>query len=227
MSEFSNKLQHLTAAIVFGGLGILIVTQAVLGWNIQSSAYCIALYISGTLFLAALSSLRGVAHGMSSLGEGMGSFFGSFAAGVTTATARTNGVPTKYVKDALKEAVVRSTVEAISKTPETEPVVNLFKLNTMLDAMALNAGDGKPISRDALVPAYGPQTYWNLANHILKLLGMRKDKTTKWFGRGNSRDDIHFIRGNVQVIDDVVLVRLEGRGVWKRVDLEKEHFIVP
>ncbi|SRR5258706_7449369 len=153
MSDFSDKLQHLLMANIFGTLGILLLTQLVFHWTLDNTVACIVLYVTGTLFLAALSSLRGVAHGMSSLGEGIGSFSGALAAGVTIGIARVRGVPTKDVKDALKEAVVRSTVEAINKVPEIEPVVNLMKLNMALDAMTLRSYEGKPISRDALVAA--------------------------------------------------------------------------
>ena len=62
---------------------------------------------------------------------------------------------------------------------------------------------------------------------MLKLLGLRQEKTTKWFGNGKSKDDIRFIRANVKVVDDVVLMRGEGKGVWKRVDLVDANFIVP
>ena len=49
---------------------------------------------------------------------------------------------------------------------------------------------------------------------FLKLLGLRKEKTTKRFGRSQSEEDIRFIKRNLKVIDDVVLVREGGRNGW-------------
>src|SRR5260221_13227420 len=99
MTDFNDKLQHFLMANIFGTLGFLLLTQLVFHWTLDNTVACIVLYVTGTLFLAALSSLRGVAHGMSSLGEGIGSFSGAFAAGATVAWARAKGIPTKDVKD--------------------------------------------------------------------------------------------------------------------------------
>lgn len=228
MSALGDKLFHLTTTNVFGSLGILILTQFILHWKIEDSVTCVLLFVVGTLFLAALSSLRGVAHGLSGLGEGLGAMTGAFAAGVTIAWANAKGVPTRDVKDALKEAALRAAVEGINQAPEVEPVVNLMKLNMTLDAMVLRSYENRPISRDAMVSAdITTQPYWNLANHILKLLGLRKEKTTKWFGSGSTEEDIRFIKKNLKVVDDVVLVREGGRLGWKRVDLEEANFSIP
>jgi hypothetical protein len=185
---------------------------------------CIELFVAGALFLAAMSRMCHTAHGLSGLGEGIGALFGATAAGISLAWARVRGEPTAGVQDALTESAVISTVE--SETPE--PVVSQLKLNYTLDAMVMGAHEGKPISRDALVGGgVTTQQYWNLANHVLKLLGLRQEKSTKWFGRGSSEEDIRFVRHNLKVVDDVVLVREGGRNGWKRVDLVDANFIVP
>jgi hypothetical protein len=64
-----------------------------------------------------------------------------------------------------------------------EPAVSLLKLNYTLDAMVMGAHEGKPISRDALV-AGGviSQFYWNLANHILKVPGLRRTREVVGLG---------------------------------------------
>ena len=58
-------------------------------------------------------------------------------------------------------------------------------------------------------------------------IGADRDRIPKWFGKGKSEAEIRFIRANVKVIDDVVLVRENGRNGWKRVDLMEANFIVP
>ena len=143
---------------------------------------------------------------------------------MSLAWARVRGEPAAGAQEAVKEAQVVSTVESAP----TEPVVSLLKLNYTLDAMVMGAHEGKPISRDALVGGgVTTQQYWNLANHVLKLLGLRQEKSTKWFGRGSSEEDIRFIGHNLKVVDDVVLVREGGRNGWKRVVLVEANFIVP
>jgi len=60
----------------------------------------------------------------------------------------------------------------------------------------------------------------------LGLLGLRQGRSTKLLTRGNAEEDLRFIRRNVKVVDDIVLVRAGGRLGWQRVDLREANFVV-